>query len=188
MSFLFPFPIDTSKIIVVDSETSPMLPKAVISPYIATPITGSVLAITPNSNVTTYFTTPLLPEYNLNYNPEVHENVSNSIYRKVFESWIYKSDFEDLFKYIKIVNGEPKLVSSLKDTDKSDDSYSIERKIRLMKDHILSRGRVKKILEEFTAGTKTNWYDIEKNSYFVKDLIYRYMKKKLKTLVEMKRN
>ena len=184
MSILFP--VDHSKIVLVDSDTNPFLPKAVISPMIATPITNSLIAITPDPNIKRLFNYPLLPQYDLNYDLDVHENVTSSIYRKVFESWLYKSDFEDLFRYIKVVNGEAKLVTSLKETDSSKDSSSVEKKIRFMKDHILSRGRVKKILEGFVEGTKTNWYDIEKNNYFVKDLIYRYMKKKLKTLVEMK--
>ncbi len=182
MSILFP---TDSKVIIVDSETSPFLPKAVINPYVATPITGSLITVTPNPDFKPIFAAPLLPQYNLNYDPDVHENVTSTVYRKVFESWIYKSDYEDLFKYIKIVNGEAKLTTG-KDGDKSNDSASLEKKIRFIKDHILSRSRVKKILEDFVSGTKTNWYDIEKNSYFVKDLIYRYMKKKLKTLIELK--
>lgn len=183
MSILFP--ID-SKVIIIDKETNPFLPKAVINPYITTPITGSLIAVTPNPDFKPIFGSPLLPQYNLNYDPDVHENVSNSVYRKVFDSWIYKDDYEDLFKYIKIINGEAKLAIT-KDGVKTNDSQSVEKKIRFLKDNILSRNRVKKILEDFVSGTKTNWYDIEKNSYYIKDLIYRYMKKKLKALIKLRK-
>ncbi len=85
------------------------------------------------------------------------------------------------------MNGEAKL-SLEKDGNNYNDSRTIEKKIRFIKDYILSRKRVKKIIEEFVYGTKTNWYDVEKNSYYVKDLIYRYMKKKLKALIQIKKN
>ncbi len=179
--------INDPKILIIDSQTSPLLPKAVISPYITTPLTNSLVTVTPNPDFKPFYTTPLLPQYNLNYDTDVHENVTSSIYRKIFNSWLYKSDFEDLFKYIKIVNGEAKL-SLEKDGNNYNDSRTIEKKIRFIKDYILSRKRVKKIIEEFVYGTKTNWYDVEKNSYYVKDLIYRYMKKKLKALIQIKKN
>ena len=190
MSYIFPtnyfFP-NNGKIVVVDSESSPFLPKAVINPYITTPITGSLLAVTPNPDFKPIFTTPLLPENNLNYNPNVHESVSFSIYKKVFDSWLYKSDFKDLYKYVKIVDNEPKLATE-KNEDDSSDSHLIEKKIKFFKDYILSKHRVKEILKDFVAGSRTNWYDVEKNSYYVKELIYKYMKKKLKKLIEKKLN
>ena len=193
MNYFFPtnyyYPSD-SKIIVVDPETSPFMPKAVINPYITTPITGSLIAVTPNPDFKPIYTTPLAPENNLNYNPEVHENVTNTIYRTVFNKWVYKSSFKSFFKYIKIVNGEAKL-STDKDGNKSNDS--MEKKVKFLKEYILSKHRVKKILYKLTSGISTgykiNWYDcVNKYEDMVKDLIHRYMKKKLKHLIEKKIN
>ena len=193
MNYFFPTNYlnpSNSKIIVVDPETSPFMPKAVISPYITTPITGSLLAVTPNPDFKPIFTTPLLPENNLNYNPDVHENVTNTVYRLVFNKWVFKSSYKDFFKYIKIVNGEAKLATD-KDGDKSNDS--IDKKVRFLKDYILSKHRVRTILEDlvygYSTGYKINWYDcVNKYEHIVKDLIHHYMKKKLKRLIEKKIN
>jgi hypothetical protein len=187
MNVLFPIGLDRNKLLIIDNDKSFFTPGVSV---ISTPFTNPVLAITSESNTNPNFksvyTFPLTPSQDLNYDPEVHDVVTSSIYRQTFEKWIYNSEFEDIFNYIKIVNGEPKLITNTKDKDRNFDNYSVEKKIRFIKDNILSRGRVKKILQEFVEGTRTNWYDIEKNTYYVKDLIYRYIKKKLKALVEKK--
>ncbi len=184
MSFILP--LDTSKLLILDSDSKLVLPTTSI---LTTPYTSPVLAITTttnNPNMKSIYTYPLAPYLDLNKDPDVHETVTNSIYRHTFNSWIYKSDFNELFDYIKIVNGEAKLISNLKDKDNKNDDSSIERKIRFIKDNVLSKHRVRKLIEEFVEGTKTNWYDIEKNTYFLKELIFKYMKKKLKALIERK--
>jgi hypothetical protein len=184
MSFIFP--LDTSKLLILDSDSKLVFPSTSI---LTTPYTSPVFAITStttNPNFKSVYTFPLAPYLDLNKDPDVHSTVTNSIYRKVFESWLYKSDFSELFDYIKLVNGEPKLITNLKDKDNKTDDATIERKIRFIRDNILSKHRVNKLIEEFVEGTKTNWYDIEKNTYFLKELIFKYMKKKFKALVEKK--
>jgi len=177
-----PYKIDNSKILIIDSDSKLTYPSIITTPY-----TSPVFAFTTqtnNPNVKSLYTYPLSPYLDLNKDPDVHDTVTNSIYKHVFDSWVYKSEFEELFDYIAIVNGEPKLITSLKNKDSNNESK--ERKIRFMRDHILSKHRVKKLIEEFVEGTKTNWYDIEKNTFFLKELIFKYMKKKLKALVEKK--
>ena len=90
-------------------------------------------------------------------------------------------------KYIKIVNGKAKLATD-KDGGNSD---SIDKKVRFLKDYILSKHRVRTILEDlvygYSTGYKINWYDcVNKYEHIVKDLIHHYMKKKLKRLIEKK--
>ncbi len=169
-----------SKINMIDSITSS--PVSIIS----TPYTDPVLAVTTKvDNLTSMYTFPLAPNLDLNRDPYVHDTVTDSIYKQIFREWVYESDFEGLFKYIKIVNGHPKLITKAdkEGTNKKEDR---DIKVRFMKDYILSRGRVKKLIEEFIDGTRTNWYDIEKNTYFVREFVYKYMKKKLKALVDKK--
>ncbi len=190
MSFFFPldtFKVDTSKLLVVDSTSKFLFPSTSTS-IITTPYTSPVLAISGPTleNIKPVYTFPLAPYLDLNKDPEVHDTVVSSVYRQTFQNWLYTSDFEELFQYIKIVNGDAKLITSSKEKDKHYDNGSIDKKVRFIRDNILSRGRVKKILEEFVDGTRTNWYDIEKNTFFVKELIFKYMKKKLKALVEKK--
>jgi hypothetical protein len=179
-----PYKIDDSKILIIDSDSKLTFPSIISTPY-----TSPVFAFTTqtnNPNLKSLYTYPLSPYLDLNKDPDVHDTVTKSIYKHVFDSWVYKSEFEELFDYITIVGGEPKLITSLKNKDSHNSSESKERKIRFMREYILSKHRVKKLIEDFVEGTKTNWYDIEKNTFFLKELIFKYMKKKLKALVEKK--
>jgi len=174
----YTYPLQQFNVVYLDDKTKQ--PLAVINPMLVTP----EITIQPSNFVIKQQPSyPLLPENNLNLDPSVHKSVTNSIYRKVFESWIYKGDFKDLFKYITVINGQVKLNTKYTKNTHSDIT---EKKIDFMKDKILSIHRVKHILQEYVDGTKSNWYDIDKEDFFVKDLIYRYMKKKLKKLVELK--
>jgi len=188
MSFYFPISLDTNKLIIVDSDPASKLLLPTTS-IISTPYTSPVLAIsstTTNPNVKSLMTFPLLPAYDLNKDAEVHDIVTSSIYRQTFDSWMYNDEAKEILEYIKVSDGNVKLISAKKEKDKNFDSSVVEKKIRFLKDYILSRSRVKKILTEFVEGTNTNWYDIEKNTYFVKDLVLKYMKKKIKAIVEKK--
>lgn len=189
MSFYFPVAVDTNKLIIVDSDpvSKLLMPTSTI---ISTPYTSPVLALSTtsatNSNLKSVYTFPLAPAYDLNRDNEVHDIVSNSIYKQTFDSWIYNDEAKEILEYIRVSDTSVKLISNKKDKDNNFSSSNVEKKIRFLKDYILSRSRVKKILTEFVEGTNTNWYDIEKNTYFVKDLVLKYMKKKIKAIIEKK--
>jgi len=184
MSIFFTNTTTSPNVLVIPSETKfsllpPPPPFYGVKPVIA--ITGNGTDL-----IKPIFTIPLDPALDLNRDPEVHQTVTNSIYRQVFQDWLYTSDFEEVYRYIKIVGGQARLVSG-SERDTKTDSISIDKKIRFIKDYVISHSRVRKLLDEFVEGTRSNWYDIEKNVFFVKELILKYMKKKLKALAEEKK-
>lgn len=173
--------LDTSKIVVVPDRFG-LLPPA--PQFIKT--ISPVIAFSGDQVLKPIITFPLDPSLDLNRDPNVHRTVTDSIYKQTFQEWLYSRDFEEVFKYIKIVGGEPKLVSGSERDHRASDE-NIDKKIRFIRDNILSYERVRKLIEEFIDGTRTNWYDVEKNIFFVKELILKYIKKKLKTLAEEKK-
>lgn len=178
--------INPNNVLLVDSDSKIVLPGTSI---ISTPYTNPVLAITTpveSKPYSTLMTFPITPALDLNRDPDVHDTVTNSIYRQLLQNWLYSSEYEEVFKYIKLVDDRPRLITSFKEKDRNMSSSAVERKITFIKDNIITKNRIKKILEDFVYSTRTNWYDIEKNTYYVKDLIMRYIKKKLKALVEKK--
>jgi hypothetical protein len=186
MSVLFPgifSPIVTNDVII--SSDTPILVNNAI-PGTGVVVTGSASTVLNvldkfNTNFKPLVTFPIAPSLNLNLDPRVHEQMTEYFYDKTFNEWIY-DEFRDMLGYVKLVNGEPKLVSSLSEHKTSSEASNL--KIRFLKDKILSRSRIHKILEQFISETRTNWFELEKNSYFVKDLIKRYMKKKIKALID----
>ncbi len=185
MSVLFPGIFPTTFHDVIISSDTPVLVNNAIPGVVVSGTANSVLNVLDkiNTNLKPLVTFPIAPHLNLNLDPRVHEQMTEYFYNKTFSDWIY-DDLSDILGYVKMVNGSPKLVSSLSEHRKSDEATS--SKIRFLKDKILSRSRVHSILEQFISETRTNWFELEKNSYFVKDLIKRYMKKKIKALIERK--
>ena len=184
VNFVYPYyAVDQSKILLIDSDSKIIMPQVLQSSLpISTISTTLPTAVIPSYTYTNpYIKVPLDPRLDLNRDPDVHETVINSIYRYLFNGWIYESKFKDLYKYISIVDGRATIKR-----DYSNNDSNIDIKIRFMKDNIISRMRIEKIIREFVQNTSTNWYDVEKNSMFIKDIIFKYMKKKLKTLKDKK--
>jgi len=184
-SSTYPF-FNPSNVLIVDSD-SKIIP--IGTSIISTPYTNPVLAVTTSTDSKPYNTVysfPISPALDLNHDPDVHDTVTNSIYRQLLQNWMYSSEYEEVFKYIKLVDDRPRLITSFKEKDRNTSSSVIDRKVTFIKDNIITKNRIKKILEDFVYSTRTNWYDIEKNTYYVKDLILRYIKKKLKALVDKK--
>ena len=185
MSILFPGIFAPAYNDVIISSDTPVLINNALPGMVVAGNASTVLNVLDkiNTSIKPIVTFPIAPHLNLNLDPRVHEQMTEYFYNKTFNDWIY-DEFADVLGYVKLVSGEPKLISSLSEHKSSGEATS--SKIRFLKDKILSRSRVHKILEQFISETRTNWYELEKNSYFVKDLIKRYMKKKIKALIESK--
>lgn len=188
MSIYYNFPIDTNKIILVDSDSKIVVPS--VFPYLHTPITNiSSQFTTIGDTKNKVFAMPLEPYIDLNQDKDTHEIVTNSVYKQLYDNWIYKTKYNDeSFQYITIKDGQPKLINDLKNKDNqhNKDESANQKKAMFIKYNILSKERIKKLLQELVNETKINWYDMEKNIYFVKEIIFKYIKKKLKVLVEKK--
>lgn len=189
MSIYYNFPIDTNKIILVDSDSKIIVPS--VFPYVHTPVSNisqlSPHFTTMNDTKNKVFAMPLEPYIDLNQDKDTHIIVTNSIYKQLYDSWIYKTKYNgEAFQYITIKDGQPKLITDINKKDHSHDEITIQKKAMFVKNNILSKDRIKKLLQELVDETKINWYDMEKNIYFVKEIVFKYIKKKLMKLVEKK--
>lgn len=182
MNFLLGQSLNTSNVVVIPDTRVSLLPPA---PALIKTI-SPIVTFSTDQVLKPIVTFPLDPSLDLNRDPQVHRTVTDSVYKQTYQEWLYSSDAEDIFRYIKIVGGEPRLVSG-SERDNSTRSENIDKKVRFIRDHILSYDRVRKLIEEFIDGTRTNWYDVEKNVFFIKELVLKYIKKKLKALSEEKR-
>jgi hypothetical protein len=167
-----------SPITVYSSPSSPQYVNSILSPH--------VIITNKSENQDSIYAFPIDPIYDLNRDSDVQDSITKSIYNQIFSDWLYSSDFSSVFSYIKIVDGNPRLITNMKDKTEYHKSER-DAKIRFIKKYILSKERVRKILKNFVEETRINWYDIEKkNSLFIKELVQKYIKKKLKALVEKK--
>lgn len=173
--------LDKSNLFIINDKIN-LLPPAV--PVIKT--IAPIISFSGDQILRPIVTYPLDPSLDLNRDPNVHRTVTDSIYKQTFQEWLYSSDAEEVFRYIKIVGGQARLVSG-SERDNRTSGDNIDKKVRFIRDHILSYERVRKLIEEFIDGTRSNWYDVEKNAFFIKELILKYIKKKLKALAEEKK-
>lgn len=173
--------LDKSNLFIINDKIN-LLPPAV--PVIKT--IAPIISFSGDQILRPIVTYPLDPSLDLNRDPNVHRTVTDSIYKQTFQEWLYSSDAEEVFRYIKIVGGQARLVSG-SERDNKTSGDNIDKKVRFIRDHILSYERVRKLIEEFIDGTRSNWYDVEKNAFFIKELILKYIKKKLKALAEEKK-
>ncbi len=129
------------------------------------------------SYVASKYRFPLATAYDLNKDPNTHEIVTNSIYKQFYEEWVYEDDFKDIVSRLKVSGRRVKIVSKgNKITPNASDMQPI---IEYLKHSILKRGSLERILREMVVETNINWYEVEKNIYFVKEVLHKYLRKKL---------
>jgi len=103
---------------------------------------------------------------NLNADKHVRKRIINYVKYKTLDKWLY-GELKHLLKYVKL----SKKKNSQNDTDK---------KVDYLEDNIVTDNFVRKIIEKYVRETQTNWYDIPKNDYFLKEIMEKELKKKLK--------
>jgi hypothetical protein len=161
-----------------DLTITTLSPVSPLSPFsaIATTTyrkTGNVSTITTDyAPVITY---PITPGLNLNLDPKVHDQLTNYYYYKTLDKWLL-SDMSDILKYLTYSNGSVKPGKS----SSSDTDQSVRAKIKYIEDNVFSKSGMYKLLNEYVLTYGVNWYDLERNSFQLKELIRAYLKKKLK--------
>ena len=127
----------------------------------------------------------------LNLHPEVQKRISKHIYYKLLDKWLYE-DMIDVLNYFKIVDGRVKLISSLKDYDplrvEKDTTQTVEKKTDYIQENVFFRSDIEKLLRKYVKETKTNWYDIPNNTYFIKKIIKDELIKRIKNLIAEKKS
>ena len=149
----------------------PVVPAATVTtsrdPFIPTVISG-----------TTY--TPVIGAgvrfQNLNNDPELKQKMTSYFYNKLYDQWIF-SDFHFTLDYIKVRgNGQFSVTKSVSKTNES----NMYQKIDFLKNRIMSRETIYRLLHHYVYKSNTNWYDLKKNKQYVKNLLRHKLSKALR--------
>jgi hypothetical protein len=127
---------------------------------------------------------------NLNVDPYIHDRMTKYYLAKTLEKWLYE-DLIDVLNYIKVRDNKVDVISSLKEYNpvavNSDSDATIKKKIDFLEKYFLNKRIIKKWLRDFIKGSASNWFDLTKSEYFLKDLFKKKLTKLLKEAVVEKR-
>ncbi len=175
----------------------PYIPsQATIEPFPTLPsyTTSTPVMVAPGVVVPSYTTIqpqlPLSPELDLDNDSDTRNKISDYFYYKTVDKWLFDS-MAKILGYLKISGNSVDFIDSLSKYDPSsvdkDTQETVEKKIKFIENNILDKIDVFNILNKFTRETNTKWVHlIKKNEMFIKDLIKRFLKKKMEKSVEGK--
>jgi hypothetical protein len=123
----------------------------------------------------------------LNDSYVVQKDITLYFMNITLEKWIYGS-LSSILEFLVNKNGKIHLVKNMKERDSNNidkDSTSVlEAKADWLKDHILSEAKTRAILVKVMRELGLKWYDLPHRESLVKDVLKRYLKNKLKRMVE----
>lgn len=127
-----------------------------ISPFHALPgVTVTAPSNMINKITNSYLQLPLDPTLNLNEDINVQNQVTKYFYYKTLDAWLH-DDFTDVL-----------------------DKVKSKEKIKYIEENVFSKHDMKQILKQFRKETDTNWYDMQKNKMFIKDIVHKFLLKKV---------
>ena len=119
-------------------------------------------------------------------NSDTQEKMVKYFYYKLLDKWLY-NDLKDLLGYLTIENDSVKLIKTLESFDVksalADVNSIVEKKGDYIGKYILNLSNVYKIIREFIAETKTNWFDLTKHEFIIKQHVRESLEKRLKGAV-----
>lgn len=179
-----PYSPNLGNMILTSDSPYPFIPSVSLgNPYFNNIITVPVTQIQPT------ITIPIDPSLNLNLDPQIHQQLTKYFYGELMDIWLFE-DMVDILNYLKNTPKGIDVLDSLKDYHESnidkDTQDIIEKKIRYIENNFFSKESMFKLLKRYVLETNTNWFDLSKNKYFIKDLVRSYLRKKLKRAIESK--
>ena len=123
----------------------------------------------------------------LNDSYVVQKDVTLYFMNITLEKWIFGS-LSSVLEFLVSKNGKIQLVKNMKERDSNNidkDSTSVlEAKADWLKDHILSESKTRAILVKIMRELGLKWFELPHRESLVKDVLKRYLKNKLKRMVE----
>ena len=123
----------------------------------------------------------------LNDSYVVQKDVTLYFMNITLEKWIYGS-LSSVLEFLVSKNGKISLVKNMRERDSNNidkDSTSVlEAKADWLKDHVLSESKTRAILVKIMRELGLKWYELPHRESLVKDVLKRYLKNKLKRMVE----
>ncbi len=144
---------------------------------------GVILTTTDSIGAPSTVIFPVNPSLDLNLDPSIHDKLSKYFYYKFLDKWIKTDDkTRNLFKYLVYENKNVRLAKSMKEVESASISKetmeSVEAKIKFLEKHI-SHYDIQAILARIVKYDRINWYDLDKNNHYVRDMIRHGVKKLL---------
>lgn len=180
-------------VIVTSDSPVPLIPSLLSYPTLPTLPSITTFSTIPPIITTTnpLISFPLHPSLDLNRDSKLHEMMTKYFYYKTLDKWLKKEkDMLDLLNYLRVTDRGVELVNNLneyKSNVDNDNQQSIDKKVAFIEKNILSKDDVYHILKKYVKETSTNWYDLEeKGTYFIKEIIKNFIKKKLISAIEEK--
>jgi len=125
------------------------------------------------------YSEPVLSVYeNLNSNSSVRDRIIKYVKFKTLDKWLY-DDLNYLLGYLK-VSGNKVKKSKSKSSVKKDSDSTIDKKVDYIEDNILTNKFVYKVITKYIDETNTNWYNVPKNDYYVREAMEEALKKELR--------
>lgn len=176
----------------------------VMSPIVNHIVNSAVVSPVSQINVTPYSTqittanifTPLA--YNLSLDVDTglnssyiaQKDITEYLWYRVLDKWLYEEELCYLLKYLKIKNNVVSPISSendYKDNKICDDSVEdIEKKTDYIQEHILTKKNMKKLLQRILNELNYKWYELTNKEHLVVEVVERYLKTQLKERVGTK--
>ena len=119
----------------------------------------------------------------MNDNYIVQKDVTLSIMYKALDKWLY-NDFPNVLKYLVVEKNSVRLVKNEEEKDKNkvsnDSSDDLEKKSDYIGEQILTERATRDILIRIMRELGLRWYELPHHERLLKDVIEKYIKKKLK--------
>jgi len=115
----------------------------------------------------------------LNTDGELRQRMTSYYFGKLYDQWIY-TDFRFMLQNLKI-SGNSIRVTRTKDKNASE--AQIQAKVDYLKNHVMTRTRVYRLLVLYTNRSRTNWYDLKLNKQHVKNLLRHKLAKAIRQLL-----
>ena len=123
----------------------------------------------------------------INDNYIVQRDVTRGIMYKVLDKWLY-DDFPNILKYLVVEKDTVRLVKSEQEKENNKVSSNtvseLEAKSDYIGDNILTESAMREILVRIMRETGLRWYELPHREQLLKDVVEKYLKKKLRKHLE----
>ena len=173
------------------SPTSYNIKTTMSPPYTTTlspNFSTSIVGITP-TNVSLLAVKPTVYvdiDTGLNDSYVVQKDVTKYFMFKTLDKWIF-TEFPSVLKYLVYKDGKVTLIKNIKNKDTNDVSKDSEKALEAKADYIenkiLSESKTRAILIRIMKELGLKWFELPYRENLVKEVMERYLKKKLKKMV-----
>jgi hypothetical protein len=136
---------------------------------------------------------PVYPLYHTEIDSGLHDNylaqkqMTEYLYDRILNKWLYKDELSYLLRYLKIENEVVSVVKSTEEAMKnklsSNTRKDIEKKADFIEDNILSENKFKKLLIKICQRLGYKYYDLADKEAIVVEMAGRNIKKKIKQIM-----